>query len=249
MWRNHLGDFMTDETDNDIGNDDPDHLDAELSTLDDDSDNLDSDSDSGESNSEGLEEDNTQPVEKKTSRAQREIIALRERAQKAEAELSTARQVKEQPAQIRDAVWEQEEAVLKNPDADDWKKYAVQSARAARVAEQNSRNAIQRAEDLADKTAFALVKTERPGVYAKYSPLVEKKLEEIRRGGGNAPREAILALLLGQDMLSRKVTPSSPKTKPGNVRRSPTGARSDIPKGGVMNESEKRAKRLENIRI
>jgi len=200
-----------------------------------------------------------EPAPRET-RAQKEIRTLRERAQaaedakrKLEADLATARSQPSQPQQpTQDQVlWEQEEQVLRNPEASDWQKYAVQSAREARQARQASQNAIIRAEDLADKSAFDRIRSEKPKLYEAYKDRVESMLTEIRGRGQNAPREKLLAILVGEDMLAGKLKTIGSKTTSGSKRPATPGARSDVNARGSssMSEAEKRAKRLENIRI
>ena len=146
-------------------------------------------------------------------------------------------------------IWQQEDEVLRNPESTDWQKYSVNAARAARQANMNSQDAIRRAEDLSDKTAFGQYQVTKPKLYEKYKDRVEKTLADIRSKGMNAPREAIMARLIGDDMLAGKLKPDS--AKPAGAKRAVTpGARSDVnSSSGRMTEAEKRAKRLENVRI
>ena len=193
------------------------------------------------------------------SRAQRAIIDARTRAQAAErelaearAELAVSRRAPQQPPtpSADQILWTQEEETLRNPEATDWQKYAIQANRAARSANANSQNALQRAEDLADKTQFAAVASTKPKLYAAYKDRVEDMLKDLRSRGNNAPREKLLAILVGEDMLSGKLKPSkSGGTKPAAAPRA--SARSDVASSGSgrMSEHDKRAKRLENVRI
>lgn len=205
------------------------------------------------------DDDDTPAPAPRLSRAQRDIIAARERAQQAErdlatarAELEVARRAPQQQTPTQDQLlWQQEEAVLNNPDAEGWQKYAVQANRAARAAQSDSRTALQRAEDLADRTSFAVLASTKPKLYAAYKDRVEDKLKDLRSKGNNAPREALLALMVGEDMLSGKLKANKTGTaKTGAAPRA--SVRSDVtaaPGGGRMSDHEKRAKRLENIRI
>lgn len=192
------------------------------------------------------------------SRAQKDIIATRQRAQKAEEDLAKAHreleEAKRQPQQNvqpsqEQQIWQQEEDVLRNPESSDWQKYAVNAARSSRQANANSMDALRRAEDLSDKTAFGLYQSTKPKLYEKYKDRVEQKLTEIRKQGMNVPREAIMARLIGDDMLSGKLKTAA--TKPGSVKRAALpSTRSDVsPSTGRMTEAEKREKRLENVRI
>jgi len=195
------------------------------------------------------------------SRAQKTIRELRERAQKAE---DDARRVQEELAAARrgpvpnaqpseeQRIWEQEEAVLKNPEASDWQRYAIQANRSARAAQISSQNALQRSEDMADRAAFSQLAATKPKLHAAYKDRVETMLTEMRARGANAPREKLLAILVGEDMLSGKLKSSGERsTNKGGAARTPTpNARSDVSSsGGRMSEAEKRARRLENVRI
>ena len=204
--------------------------------------------------------DDDTPAPRET-RAQREIRSLRERAQAAE----TARQAAE--AQLEAArrqphgqphlseeqiIFQQEEEALRNPETSDWQRYAIQSARQARAANANSRDALQRAEDMADRTRFEQIKLTKPKLYETYADRVEEMLKTVRAAGNNAPREKLLALLMGEDLLNGKLKPTAAKAPNGGAKRTTTpGARSDVRASGEggLTEAQKRAKRLENVRI
>ena len=200
--------------------------------------------------------DDEPPEPKPLSRAQRDIIATRTRAQTAERDLAEARSqleiARRQPSQPTesDKLWQEEEAVLKNPEADSWQKYAVRSARDSRAANINAQNAILRAEDLADQARFERIEVEKPKLFVAYKDRVDTMLKELRSRGNNAPRDKLLAILVGEDMLSGKLK-SAATTSAKPVRASTPGARSDVSSSsrGAMSESERREKRLENVRI
>jgi hypothetical protein len=194
----------------------------------------------------------------RVSRAQRDIISTRQRAQKAEEDLVKMRaeldEARRQPARQAEPtqdqrIWQQEEEVLRNPESTDWQRYAVQSSRQARQAEFNSRNALIKAEDLSDRSSFERMAVSKPKLFDLYKDRVEETLTKLRSEGRNAPREKLLAVLVGEDMLSGKLKTAA--TKPGSVKRAALpSARSDVtPSNGRMTEAEKREKRLENVRI
>ena len=206
------------------------------------------------------EVEDDEPAPKPQSRAQKEITTLRERAQKAESdhakamtELENARRSTQpqQPSQDQ-KTWQQEEAILASPDANDWQRYAIQSARDARQANANSQHALRESRDQADKTAFERIAVSKPKAHAMYKDKVESMLKEMRSKGNDAPREKLMALLMGEDMIAGKfkaVEGKSSKTS-GVKRGSTPGAKSDVrDSGGKLSESEKRTKRLENVRI
>lgn len=197
--------------------------------------------------------------EPRESRAHKTIRETRERAQKAEsdlatarAELETARRGPAQPAgPTQDQVlWQQEEDVLRNPEADQWQRYAVTANRAARAATTTSQAALQRAEDLADRSQFAALATTKPKLYERYKDKVEAKLVELRKEGRNVNREGILKVMLGEDMLSGNLKSADAKPKPSGGASRAARPSSDVPRsGGRMSEDEARTKRLENVRI
>lgn len=205
-------------------------------------------------------EDEDEPVpEPRISRAQATIIKARERAQTAErelaearAELAVSRRTPAQPAQPTQdqLIWQQEEETLRNPEATDWQKYAINANRNARAAQAASQTALQRAEDMADKTAFAAIATTKPKLYAAYKDRVEEELATARKNGHNPSRENILQFMVGKDMLAGKV--KAVDTKPAkSAAAARTNVRSDVSSsgGGRLSDHEKREKRLENIRI
>jgi len=200
----------------------------------------------------------SQPA-KPLSRVQRDIISLRERSQRAEedlrraqAELADARRTPASSQPTREQqIWQQEEEVLNDPNADSWQKYSVTAARQSRLANLAAQNALHRAEDLSDKASFDAYKISKPKLYEKYAPKVEELLKDLRSKGQNASRERLLAFIVGQDMLQGKVKSVDAITrKTSQVRGTPTNARSDIStSGGKLSAAEARAKRLENVRI
>ena len=202
------------------------------------------------------------PEPKPLTRYQRDMQAARSRAQDAERQLATARAELEaarrqpaSPAQPSEEqrIWQQEEEVLRNPEANDWQKYAINANRAAREARSISQNTLFTAQDMTDKAAFSQLQASKPKLFAAYKDRVETMLTELRSRGNNAPRENLLAILVGKDMLDGKLKSSEVKsTKSGSAPRATTpGARSDVSSsgGGRLSEAEKRERRLENIRI
>jgi hypothetical protein len=201
------------------------------------------------------DDNNEQPPEPRVSRAQKAIIDARVRAQTAERELAEARaqleQTRRAPAQpsADQMLWQQEEETLRNPETSDWQKYAINANRAARQATVTSQTALQRAEDLSDRAEFAAVGVEKPKLYAAYKDRVEQHLAAARKEGRNPPRKEIMTYLVGKDMMEGKVKGTVNAAKPTvNARAS---ARSDVAASGGarMSDAEKRAKRLENVRI
>ena len=180
--------------------------------------------------------------------------------QKAMEELEVARRVQPQPVVNHEANREaelrkQEDDILRNPEASDWQKYAVQSARDARSAAQSSQAALREARDFKDIADFSKLESSQPKTFAAYKDKVEKMLTDMRAKGQDAPRQELYKYLVGQDLVNGKLKTSTAKSsasKTGGVNRGSTpGARSDVSSkdSGKLSESEKRAKRLENVRI
>ena len=147
-------------------------------------------------------------------------------------------------------LWEQEEKVLRDPEAQDWQKYAVNANRASRAAQASANMALQQTHDIADRTAFAQLAVTKPHLHSAYKDRVEEMLKESRAKGNNPARTDVLAYLVGQDTLNGKLKASAGKTgKPASTARA--SARSDVTSNarGSMSEADKRAKRLENVRI
>jgi hypothetical protein len=156
-----------------------------------------------------------------------------------------------QPTQDQQ-LWEQEEKILRSPEADEWQKYAVKSARDSRLATMTSQNALRQAEDIADRSTFDLIKADKPKLYEQYKDRVEERLAALRREGNNAPRKNILAFLVGEDMVAGKLktTEKPAKAKGGAERGRTPGVRSNVnATSSRLSESEKRAKRLDGVRI
>ncbi len=200
-------------------------------------------------------EDDEEEV-KPIGRAQKRIMNLNERAQKAEQdrdrltkELDAARKQYQQPAaqQVKDEVWEQEEAVLKDPNATDWQRYAVKSSRDSRIASFHAQQALQKAHDIADKSDFDRLSVTKPKLHSAYKDRVEEMHQSILKEGRMPPaRSRLLSFLVGEDMVNDKFKPAASKKSSGVKRTTPPGARSDVSaKGGRLSEAEKRTKRLE----
>lgn len=232
-------------------------------SIDDEADTSESDDDDDDDAPPKSDDDDIEPSQDedpapRISRGQKAIIESRARAQKAEDDLRIARAeldaARRQPVQNSQPsedqrLWEQEEAVLNNPEAQDWQKYAVSSNRASRQAVATSQNALRRAEDMSDQAKFDAIKSTKPKLYESYKSRVEDERTRLAATGVYAPRDELLALLIGRDMRDGKL--SRTEAKPGGAKRSSTpGARSDVSTSGSrLSDAEKRAKRLEGQRI
>lgn len=65
-------------------------------------------------------------------------------------------------------------------------------------------------QDALDQTRYEL-KASQNTIYKKYQGKVEEELTKLRRNGSNAPRETILAYLVGQEALSGQLKAPKPK--------------------------------------
>ena len=185
------------------------------------------------------------------------VREARERAAKAERELAEERAAR-RPAPTPDADYEREERMLAQARATgdentiSWTQFRVDQERRARRAEANSQQAMSRAADIEDRTSFDRLEITKPAVYKRYA----KRVEEARSQYPNAPRAAILRLLIGNDIMDGKVRPKQAKPaeapEPGRTvdRGRPPVARSDVRPGkGGMTDKEKRIERLRGQNI
>lgn len=184
------------------------------------------------------------------------------RAEKAEREAAEARaaalrfQQQTNPQKSHEQVlFEAEEAKLKDPATNDWEKWQIQTNRTLRHSERQAQFAAAQTADLNDRHAYDKLAETSP-LAKKYGTRVEDKLKEIRSAGNNIDRRTLLMLIVGQDIVEGKVkTAKKAATKPADQPAAPRGgrtpqlARSDIRRGAVSSESEKRRQRLEGRTI
>lgn len=205
-------------------------------------------------------EESPEPAPKE-SRANREIRALRERAQAAErkAEETAAEVARFKQSQSADAQRQAVEAEERRIAAidDPVQRYQQQLYHWAkqRDAEQKqSQQALElRLMDQADKSAFESKAAVNPK-YAKYADAVEKELANARRAGQNATREQVLIYIVGKEALNPKTSANTTKQKQqaqqrvAAARGTPTGARSDAGSGrSSRSESAAREERLRDV--
>jgi hypothetical protein len=149
----------------------------------------------------------------------------------------------QQQAQRPDPLLDEEERKLRDPNTSDLEKWQIQSNRALRASQHQSQQALFQAQDMADKTAYTTKGITNP-IYSKYADRVESELAKARANNSNVPREVILQLLIGRDMLAGQF-----KAKPAAApvsRGKPNAARSDVSRRGSQSEHDKRRARLEN---
>jgi hypothetical protein len=137
-----------------------------------------------------------------------------------------------------------------------WRKWQIDSNRNIRATQRNSQSALMSAQDLADKSAFDRLEITKPKVYKAYAERVEQAMMEMHRRGQNAPRLAVLRLLIGDDIMNGKVkksTKAAASAQPAaRVDRGRTpGVRSDVRGGRGAGESKRDqlAKKLDGVPI
>jgi hypothetical protein len=174
-----------------------------------------------------------------------------------------ARQAAEQrvpaPVSGADPETEREDAELAQarasgatPDQLSWLQWKIDSNRKIRASERASTGALREAQDVADRAAFDRLEVSKPQVYKRYAERVEKAMQEMRAKGQNAPRLAVLRLLIGDDIMNGKIKPKTvarpaPDAAAGTVDRGRSpGIRSDVRGKAGQNERDKRRARLEN---
>jgi hypothetical protein len=205
----------------------------------------------------------------KTPKENAAIREARRRAQEAEANLERERQARiaaesrasqvTPPQTDDDRLFQAEEARLKATDITELERWQIQSNRTIRANARTSSQALFAANDSSDRAAFERLEITKPKVYKRYAERVEKAVNEMRAKGQNAPRLAVLRLLIGDDIMNGKIGAKSSKAKAADtdagsasssVSRGKTpGARSDVSSKQRLTEHQKRIARLENQRI
>lgn len=157
----------------------------------------------------------------------------------------------------RDPEWEREEAILRNPEADDWTKFAAQTQRQLRETGRRAAQAERAAADAADKGAF-YAKFAGNQKIAKFLPQVEQEVARLTSAGGAPPREEVLHWVLGKAYAkalesggakprAAKSGGAAPAGKSVN-RGQPAGVRSDVGRNN-SNERNRLRERLKNVQL
>lgn len=152
------------------------------------------------------------------------------------------------PATDRD--FEAEEARLRDPNTTDIERWQIQSNRTLRQSQQAAQAALFQAQDLRDQTLFESKIASDPH-RARYRDRVEQAVQEERRAGRNASREAVYYYMLGKDIADGKLKPKAKAKSPAaDVPRGKTpGVRSTVPPARGQTEHQKRAARLADVNI
>lgn len=151
-------------------------------------------------------------------------------------------------------LFEREESRLKDEKTTDLERWQIAANRKLRENTNSSTAALFQAQDISDKTSFRQLEVTKPALFKRYATRVEEELGKMRKTGGNAPREAILRFLIGNDAMEGKLAPkkkaSAAEPGAGAINRGKLpGARSDVRGKTTMSEHEKRRARLENVQI
>ncbi len=187
-----------------------------------------------------------------------EIEKARRRAQDLENQLNAERAARS-AAEARanapqqrmvDPDWQREEEEISQarakqatPEQLAWLQWKIDGNRKIRQSERNSFGALVQAQDLQDRVAFDQELSATPGLKQRYAARVEAAMNEMRSRGQNAPRMAVLRLMIGDDAMSGKI---KRKSAPATVDRGKTpGVRSDTTAKGKLTEHQKRIARLE----
>ncbi|HDR9236387.1 hypothetical protein [Burkholderia vietnamiensis] len=149
-----------------------------------------------------------------------------------------------------DRDYEAEEARLRDPNTTDIERWQIQSNRTLRQSQQAAQAALFQAQDLRDQTLFESKIASDPH-RARYRDRVEQAVQDERRAGRNASREAVYYFLLGKDIADGKLKPKAKaKTPAADVPRGKTpGVRSTVPPARGQTEHQKRAARLADVNI
>lgn len=154
------------------------------------------------------------------------------------------------PAPITDRDYEAEEARLRDPNTTDIERWQIQSNRTLRQSQQAAQAALFQAQDLRDQTLFEAKISSDPH-RARYRERVEAAVQEERRAGRNASREAVYYYMLGKDIADGKLKPKAKAKAPAaDVPRGKTpGVRSNVPPARGQTEHQKRTARLADVNI
>ncbi len=150
-------------------------------------------------------------------------------------------------------VHQQEEERLRDPKTTELERWQINSNRTLRANKHASNMALFQAHDVADRTAFNQLAITKPAIHKRYAERVEAEIVRMRASGQNAPREAVLRYLIGNDALdgklSAKKTPKPAAEQSTIDRGRSPGARSDVASRGRLTEAQKREKRLDGMQI
>jgi hypothetical protein len=208
--------------------------------------------DSGDDDLDDLPESDDSADPPATARSRRDDSG--ERLARLEAEVErrgriAAEQAARQPATV-DPELAREEERLRNPEISEIERWQIQANRTLRATQQQAQQALQQAQDMADRTRFEAKISSDPR-RAKYTDRVEEAIRQERAAGRNAEREAVYFYMLGKDIAEGKLKPKAKASTTPNVKRGrPAGVRSDVQgRGQPSSDRDKLRARLENTNI
>lgn len=189
---------------------------------------------------------------RRPNRAEARIQALRrereEDRKRYDREIEDLRQRMNQPQGRQDSPEEIEArlALMSPEERTDYRLRQAEERHSRRQAESDFRNA-----DMLDRMQFDN-KTERDPVYKRHATEVETRLQELRRQGQNAPREALLKYIVGEKALAARNAGNGKQKKRAEaaVRRQvspPLNGRGDI--RAERGQTNSLARRLENVKL
>lgn len=201
--------------------------------------------------------DDEEPPRKETAAERRAKALEDELAQERSARRAAeARTPPTTPA--RDPLFDAEEQELARAKADGatpdqlgWLQWKIDGNRKMRANERNSSAALAEARNLADRTSFERLEITKPQVFKRYAAKVEKAIADFQAQGKELPpRNLILRMLIGDDIMNGTVKSKTAKAapKPGTTvdRGRTPGTRSDVTAKGGQSDRDKRRARLEN---
>lgn len=188
------------------------------------------------------------------TQAAQELKEAKEERDRLKAELEAARRQPASAPGVTDEqrLHEQEEAKLRDGKTTELERWQINSNRTLRESKRSSAAALIQAQDLSDRTGFNQLAITNPAIHKRYAERVEAELTKMRGGGQNAPREAILRFLIGDDAIKGVLKSKKPagKVEAQIVDRGKSpGARSDVAAKGRLTEAQKREKRLDGVQL
>ncbi|WP_157380962.1 hypothetical protein [Burkholderia ubonensis] len=190
----------------------------------------------------------TAPARRTTSDAER-LAALEAEVERRGRMVDSSR-TPTSTAPVTDTEFQREEERLRDPNLDPMERWQIQSNRTLRQSQQAAQAALFQAQDLRDQTLFESKIASDPH-RARYRDRVEQAVQEERRQGRNASREAVYYYMLGKDIADGKLKPKAKAKAPAaDVPRGKTpGVRSTVPPARGQTEHQKRAARLADVNI
>jgi len=184
-----------------------------------------------------------------SSRGERRIGALAERAKLLQEDNDRLRRAQQAPREVDPRIEAERLALMTTEERTQYR------------LDQSERRHIQREQafefrmaDMADKSTFAAKAATDP-IYKKYETKVETELQRLRGMGQNVGREALMKYFIGEAALTARSSGNNRQERRAAASRvrkaqaSPAGARSDTASGDRRGSNDTVAKRLEGVNI